>query len=62
MKAKKLNTWTIKRHNYVIASKTYDSPKTENELRNYAVNFIADHDIYEYKLRIEYSYEEKTNE
>lgn len=59
MKQKQLNTWTIKRHNYVIASQTYGSVKTEAELKELATSFIADHNIYDYKLRIEFSYNEE---
>ena len=56
MKKAKLNTWTIKRHNYIIASQSYESDKSEAELKALATNFIADHNIYDYKLRIELSY------
>lgn len=59
MKQKKLNTWTIKRHNYVLASQSYDSTKSESELRSLAAKFIVDHNIYDYKLRIELSYNEE---
>lgn len=59
MKQKQLNTWTIKRHNYVLASQTYDATKSESELRSLAAEFIVDHNIYDYKLRIELSYNEE---
>ena len=56
---KKLNTWTIKRHHYVLESKTYDEPKTEEQLKQLASDFVKEHNIYDYELRYEFSYKEE---
>ena len=45
-KDKELYTkWSIWRWGHCIASKTYSKPKTENQLRHYAVSYMVDRDI-----------------
>lgn len=54
----KYNTWAIQRHNYIIASQSYDSVKSDKELISLAMRFVEDHNIYNYKLKIVLGYKE----
>ena len=44
-RALKYNTFRIIRNGKTILEKTYDTPKTENQLRRLAVGYVVDHDL-----------------
>ena len=53
------NTWIIKRGNHVVAKRSYDIPKTQNQLRRLAVDYMVNRDIDFYGTYIDYSFEEE---